>query len=209
MDVSTLAKLASLDGPFVSIYLATPSDTEDAAQQLETRWKNILRELADAGVDEATRESLTAARGEHGRGGTRVLIAAHGTVHLAISLAQPPAREEVVIASLPRLVPLADALTLQVPHVVVLADRKGADVLAYTAGPDPAETGSVTTDRFPDRKARAGGWAAKRYSNDVEETWEQSARDVAALVDKVSSDIGARVVIASGDERALQLLGQH
>jgi len=45
-------------------------------------------------------------------------------------------------------------------------------VLAYTAGPEPVETGTVTNDRFPDRKVHAGGWAAKRYSNDVEETWE-------------------------------------
>jgi len=48
-------------------------------------------------------------------------------------------------------------------------------VLAYTAGPEPVETGTVTNDRFPDRKVHAGGWAAKRYSNDVEETWEHCA----------------------------------
>lgn len=48
-------------------------------------------------------------------------------------------------------------------------------MLAYTAGPEPVETGTVTNDRFPDRKVHAGGWAAKRYSNDVEETWEHCA----------------------------------
>src|SRR5436305_11900421 len=155
MDASTLAKLYSIDGPFVTIYLATPSDTEQAADQLETRWKNVVRDLADAGVDAATIEALTAARGPHDRGNTRVLVAAHGTVHLAISLPQPPAQEIVTVEPLPRLVPLIDALSLQVPHVVVLADRKGADVLAYTAGPDPVETATVTNNRFPDRKVHA------------------------------------------------------
>lgn len=209
MDASALTKLYGIDGPFTTIYLATPSDTEDAAEQLEIRWRNVLRELTDKGVDGATQEALTAARGEHGRGGTRVMVASHGTAHLAISLPQPPAQELVAVDQLPHLVPLLDALQLQVPHVVVLADRKGADVLAYTAGPDPVEAASITNNRFPDRKVHAGGWAAKRYSNDVEETWEASARDVAGLVDRVAQDIGARVVIASGDERALQLIGQH
>src|SRR4051812_4908270 len=209
MDVSALAKLYALEGPFTTIYLATPSDSEDAPEQLDIRWKNVLRELEEQAVEEATREALTAARGDHGRGNTRVMVAAHGTVHLAISLPQPPAQELVVTESLPRLVPLLDALVLQVPHVVVLADRKGADVLAYTAGPDPVETGTVTNERFPQRKVKVGGWATKRFSNDVEESWEASARDVAALVDKVAQDIDARLIIASGDERALQLIGPH
>src|SRR4051812_1286493 len=30
MDISALAKLYALEGPFTTIYLATPSDTEDA-----------------------------------------------------------------------------------------------------------------------------------------------------------------------------------
>jgi hypothetical protein len=201
MDPRTLAKLYAIDGPFVTIYLATPSDTEDAAAQLETRWKNVVRDLSAEGVDQQTIDALTAARGEHGRGGTRVLVAAHGKVQLAISLPQPPAQELLLTGQLPRLVPLLDAMTLQVPHVVVLADRTGADVLAYVAGPDPVEADSVTTNRFPDHKVHAGGWSSRRYDHDVEETWELSARDLASLVERVAGDIDARLVIASGDER--------
>jgi peptide subunit release factor 1 (eRF1) len=210
MDARTLTKLYAVDGPFVTVYLNTRGDTEDAATQLETRWKNIARDLADCGIDETTIAALTDARGDHTRGGTRVLVAAHGTVHLAVSLPQPPPQDhEITIGPLPRLVPLADALALQHPHVVVLADRTGADVLAYTSGPEPVETAQSENDRFPQRKVHAGGWAAKRFDNDVEETWEQSARDVATLIDKVARDIDARVVIASGDDRALQLIAQH
>ncbi len=209
MEFSTLSKLYALDGPFTTIYLDTTSEVEDAAERLEIRWKNVVGTSSSAGVDPATIKALNAARGDHTGGNTRVLVAAHGVVHLAISLPQPPAAEEVVTSQLPRLAPLVDALGMQLPHVVVLADRHGADILAYTAGPDPDETASVTNDRFPSRKVHAGGWAAKRYDNDVEESWEASARDVAAMVDRVAQDVGARVVIASGDERALQLLGQH
>src|SRR3954471_18108312 len=188
MDVAALTKLYALEGPFTTIFLDTTSQVEDAAEQLEIRWKNVLRDLERAGVDQATREALTSARGEHGRGNTRVLVATPGTVHLAISLPQPPAQEIVTVEALPRLVPLVDAVLLTVPHVVVLADRKGADVLAYTAGPDPVEQASVTNDRFPSRKVKFGGWATKRFSNDVEETWEAGARDVASLIDRVAQD---------------------
>ena len=211
MDARALAKLYSVDGPFTTVYLNTRGDSEDAVTQLETRWKNVVRDLHDKGVDEATVDALTQARGDHTNGGTRVLVAAHGTVQLATSLPQPPPTDyEITVGPLPRLVPLADALMLQLPHLVVLADRTGADVLAYTTGPDPVGTAETDNDRFPQRKTKAaGGWAAKRYDNDVEETWEQSARDVANLIDKVARDIDARVVIASGDDRALQLIAQH
>src|SRR4051812_26928759 len=209
MDASTLAKLYAIDGPFVTIYLATPSDTEDAAEQLETRWKNVTRDLAEAGVDAATITALTAARGSHDRGSTRVLVAAHGKVHLAISLPQPPAREEIVTAALPRLVPLLDAMTLQVPHVVVLADRTGADVLAYTVGPNPVESEQVASDRWPVHKTGRGGWSTKRYDATVHNNWHENAKDVATTVYKIATDISARLVIAAGDMQALQLLEEH
>jgi hypothetical protein len=209
MDVAALTKLYGLEGPFTTIYLDTTGDVEDAAEQLEIRWKNVVRDLGNAGVDAATRDALTAARGDIGLGSTRVLVAASGTVHLATSLPPPPAQEIVTVEHLPRLVPLLDALLLQVPHVLVLADRQGADVLAYTSGPEPEESASVTNTRLPQHKVKFGGWATKRFMNDVEESWEASARDVAHLVEQVARDISARVVIASGDERALQLIGQY
>jgi hypothetical protein len=209
MDASALSKLYSIDGPFVTIYLATPSDVEDAAERFDTRWKNVTGELADAGVDAATIDALTEARGSHDRGNTRVLVAAHATVHLAISLPQPPAQEIVTTAQLPRLVPLLDAMTLQIPHVVVLADRSGADILAYTAGPDPVEMEQVQSDRWPVHKTGRGGWATKRYDATVHNNWHENAKDVAVTVDKITSDISARLVVAAGDTQALQLLEEQ
>ena len=87
MDAGTLSKPYAVEGPFVTIYRSTRGDTEDAAVQLETRWRNILRDLANEGIDEANRDALSLARADHTQGGTRVLVAAHGSVHLAVSLA--------------------------------------------------------------------------------------------------------------------------
>ena len=89
---------------------------------------------------------------------------------------------------LPRLVPLLDALTLQLPHVVVLADRAGADILAYTAGPDPVETEQVQSDRWPLHKTGRGGWSTKRYDATVHNNWQDNAKDVAVTVEKIAAD---------------------
>jgi len=209
MDPRTLAKLYEIDGPFVSVCLATPSDVEDAAEQLEIRWNNVVRELADAGVDQTTVDALTEARGDHSTGNTRMLIAAHGKAHFATSLPQPPAQEFVMTGQLPRLVPLLDAITLQVPHIVVLADRTGADLLAYTAGPDPVESEQVQSTRWPEHKTGRGGWATKRYDATVHNNWNENAKDVAATVERIARDIDARLIIAAGDAQALHLLEEH
>jgi hypothetical protein len=209
MDASTLSKLYGLDGPFTTLYVDSSSAAEDAAEQYDIRWKNILRELDDAGVDHATRDAISAARGEHGEGNTRVVIATPGQVQLATSLPQPPAQEIVATGNLPVLVPLVDALGLQVPHLVVLADRNGADILAYTIGDAPVETEAVDGDRWPLTKTGRGGWATKRFDATVHNTWQENAKDVATTVEKIAADVSARCIVASGDTMALQLLREQ
>lgn len=211
MDLHTLSSLYQYDGPFVTIYLATDGAVQNAAQKVEVRWREVLRELADAGVDETTREALTAARGAepHRQGGTRVLIAAGGQVRLAMSLPEAPAAEVVRVAPLPYLLPLADWAQTRVPHLVVLADRRGADILAYTDAAEPDISASVDTARFPDHKTGAGGWSALRYEHKVEEDWKASAKDAAAAVERAASQIGARLIIAAGDTYAVEGIRDH
>jgi hypothetical protein len=209
MDLATLQKIYTAQGPFVTIYLDTTSAVEQAAQILETRWKNVLGDLESRGVDAATREALSAARGEHDGGNTRVLVASHDQVHLATWLPEPPPRDLVAVGPLPHLLPLIDALNLRLPHLVVLADRQGADVLAYTVGSDPVESASHDSNIWPTHHTGVGGWSSKRYDNTVQNSWEESAREVATLVENVAHDIGAELILASGDSRALSLLESH
>src|SRR3954453_13094290 len=206
MDAGTLSKLYALDGPFTTLYLDSSSSAEDAAEQYEIRWRNVLPELEEAGVDKATRDAISAARGEHGAGSTRVIVASTGAVQLAQSLPQPPAQEIVTTGNLPVSTPLVDDLGLQVPHVVVLADRNGADVLAYTIGPAPVGAEAVDGDRWPVKKTGRGGWSTKRYDATVHNNWHENAKDVASTVEKIAADVSARGILAAGDTMALQLL---
>jgi len=209
MDLASLSKMYAVDGPFVTLYLDTTSAVEDAPARLDLRRKNALGTLEEHGVDQATRDAVAARLQDHTRGNTRVVVAAHGTVHLATWLPEPPARDIVHVGPLPYLLPLVDSLALRVPHIVVLADKEGGDVLAYTTSADPVESVTHDSGVWPVHHTGVGGWSSKRYDNTVRNSWEESAREVAALVDNIAKDIGARLVIGSGDPRALSLLADH
>lgn len=49
-----LSTVLAAEGPFVSVYLATPSTDPNAADQLELRWKNVRRSLEEEGADDET-----------------------------------------------------------------------------------------------------------------------------------------------------------
>src|SRR4051794_18202670 len=104
------AKIFSADGPFVSGYLDTHAQVEDAAARRETAWKNAVRALTESDVDAATIEMLTPVVLEEApAGGTRVVVASSGQLHLARWLPAPPdGGDEVVVAPLPRLLPLIE-----------------------------------------------------------------------------------------------------
>ena len=211
VNVQTLTSLYQHAGPFVSIYLATDGSVPNAMQQIELRWKDVIAELAGSGVDEGTRQALTAARGPepHKRGGTRVLIAAGGAVRLALSLPEVPAAEVVRVAPLPYLLPLLDWAQTRIPHVIALTDRRGADILAYTDAADPDLAASVDTERHPEHKTGTGGWAALRYERTVEENWHAGERDIAAAVEQAAEKIGAELIIAGGDPQTVEGMRGH
>lgn len=206
---SVLSGLFEQPGPFVTIYLDTESAVEDAATRLETRWKDVVRDLRNQGVDDPTIEALQAARGGHELGGTRVLVASQGQVHLARSLPESTDTDVVRIGPMPYLLPLVDWIQTRVPHVVVLTDRHGADVLAYTEGATPVESTSVDTKRFPTHKTGTGAWSAQHFQLKVEENWKASAKDAAATVERIASEVDAQVIVISGDEHAVDLLRDH
>ena len=211
MNVQPLTDLYHHPGPFVSIYLDTSGAVENAGPKIETRWKDVLRELDDLGVDEATREALTAAKGDdpQRRGGTLVMFAGSGRVHYARSLPDAPSAEVVRVAPLPYLLPLLDWAQTRIPHVVVLTDRQGADIMAYTDEATPDIAGAVDSGRYPYHKTGDDNWSELHFQHKVEENWKASAKQVAETVADVVHRVGARLIIAAGDVHALQLLREE
>src|SRR4051812_39104307 len=166
--MSDLARIYPVEGPFATTYLDISRDSEDAAKAIELRWRDSRRELAAHGADEATlaaMDSVVGERGEPGRAG-QVLVGASGRLVLDVRLPEPPAREWATVAPLPAVGPPLAEAPAELPHVVVVVDRVGADITAV--GPGGERDRTVTGETWPIQKVHAGGWSERRYQASVE-----------------------------------------
>ncbi|MEU4741827.1 Vms1/Ankzf1 family peptidyl-tRNA hydrolase [Actinosynnema sp. NPDC023658] len=199
--MSSLGELVRERGPFASVYLDASHNTEDAAKAMELRWRGVREELARQGADEATLEVLAgpAMTPVVGRAG-RALIAARGRLLLDRVLPRPPATDTVRWSELPHLLPLASSLQSDVPHVVVLADKVGADLHGYDGqGEVSAE---VRGEEHPVHKVRGGGWSHLRMQHSAEENAKRNAARIAEEVDKLVTRLKARLLILGGEVQA-------
>ncbi len=211
MDLHDLTDVLNAPGPFVTVHVESESAVEQAADRYDLVWQNVLRELEDKGVDAATREAISAARGQHDQGASRLVVAtpSDGKVRLAVSLGSPPRRHVVDVAPLPHLLPLVDDVTTRVPHVVVRADHTGADVSAYY------DTGSVAREvtvkgHAPDiRRVQVGGWAHLHIQHRAVNGWDANAKEIVDAVVDLAQQVEAQLVVATGEERQLVHVARH
>jgi hypothetical protein len=207
---SDVARLFNAPGPFLSIYLTTEGDIENAALRLAGLWKTLRGDLLQAGTPEQMLRAVDPlVEGSHTAGATLVVIAAADGVRYAGSLPHPPPREWVVRqGSLPYVIPLLSWAQSLVPHVAVLASRAHAELAARV--PDGVERVEVDHERPPQlTRSAPGGWSQPRYQHRAEVQWERNATDVAEVLTKIADRVRPRFVAAAGDVRALQLLREQ
>jgi Bacterial archaeo-eukaryotic release factor family 2 len=205
-----IARVFEASGPFVSVYLATERDVEQAASRVALRWKNLRGGLLRDGVPEATLAAIDPRIGDSHAGSTLAVIAAVDGVRYSTSLPEPPPRDTIVRhGPLPYLLPLLAAAQAAVPHVAVLTDRTGADIAARVA--DGSERSERVEGRVPPHihKPQAGGWSQPRYHHRAEALWESNAGEVAEALTRLVDRVRPRLVAAAGDVRALQLLREQ
>src|SRR5919197_6395248 len=113
------------------------------------RWTEVRGDLRERGADDQTLAALDVAieadadtPGRHGL----VAVAAGGTLRLSDTLPNAPARSTGRWSALPHLLPYLAQRATRLAHVVVVADRTGADILVVDAEPERAEqvAGSAT-----------------------------------------------------------------
>lgn len=195
--------------PFVSVYLTSDTATEDSSRRLAVTWRARRAELVDQGATEELLAPVDTVVAEHRQpGGLGVIADGDGEV-LVCPLPEPPAVEFAELAPLPHLGPLLHVARMTaVSHLIVLADRTGADIVTVTDGErDDVEV--VEGDTDPITKVHAGGWSQRRFQQRAENTWERNAAGVAAEVAERARAVGAELVVAGGDERALGFLRDH
>jgi hypothetical protein len=207
VEARDLAELVRRPGPFLSLYLNTEGDVENAAQRSETRWKTARTDLERQGVPDAVLDELEPfVPAAHLEGeclaviadGERILHVEHGT-------AVGP-NDEANWEPLPRLLPIVRWRQSEPPYVVVLTDRTGADLFAFVRGLPDAIRGEVEGDHDVIRKVQPGGWSQRRFQDRAEDSWRENAEQVAERVARLAQDIDAQLVIVAGDVRAVELL---
>lgn len=200
-----LVALVGRAGPFATVWLATPLAVGDDDPLLPA-WRARRRELLDAGAPEAVVAGVEEAVLANRQLGAGLVVVADGARVLLVEvLAEPPRAELAAWDALPALSPVIEHRQAQVPYLVVLIDRLGADLVGGTWGEDAVSAAAGGAD-FPLTKVAPGGWSQSRFQQRAENTWDRNARDVADHVVRMAEQIDPSIVVVAGDVRAVQLL---
>jgi hypothetical protein len=209
VGIQRFRALYDANGPFLSLYLRTPGDVEDAARELDTRWRDTRRDLGADGVPEDLLEAIDPLvdRAYERGPGLAVIASADGV--LLTDAVPEPAREAVVAyGPLPSIVPLLAQEQQRLPNVAVLTDRTGAEIVTRVPDGERVETVEGTVSPQLHRSA-PGGWSQPRYQRRAERLWQANATEVAEALTRVVDEVRPRVVTVSGDVRAVQLLADQ
>jgi hypothetical protein len=211
----SIKSLAGLPGPFATAYLDITRSSEHGSDEVALRWNHQRAELNEAGADEATLAALDAAAGAHTDiGGPRgqVLVASGGTVHFDRTLAAPPVRDWVSWSPLPHVLAYLARREPAIGYVLLVADRTGADVTAYTADEAAEATLPRLSDSvrgsspYPIHETGRDEWDERHFQNRVQNSWQTNAKDVAAEAARIAAAASAELIVLAGDLRARSLL---
>jgi hypothetical protein len=216
MDVSFLEPVVAAAGPFATVCADVTHTTENADTELDLRVRAVAGQLTEQGAPEAVIDAVRSRLLEGNEGGAAgtlkgraVVVASDGSVVLDQALVDAPLREIAEWGPQPDLLPVLRQLPGRVPHVVVLADRVGADI-TYVGAPgqvdEEKEEKTVEGETFHMRKVRVGGWAHDHWQNNAENQWEANAARVAERIASYARRLSPRFVLIAGDVRARNIL---
>jgi hypothetical protein len=209
MKLDFLRPLYDEIGGYVSVYIDTDRihrTHENAAQALELRWRAAKEKLTAAGASPATVNAVAQVVTDRDLAAPGMAVfARQDAVTMTATLHAPPRRQVARLSALPHLMPLLAQQPPPIPHLRVSATRRGGEVLAVGGTGDWSSNWTESRD-WPLHKTSVGGWAQDRYQRNVEETWEENAKALAAEVISVATAFDARHVIVAGDVHARSLL---
>jgi hypothetical protein len=179
-------------------------------------WSDATREASRLGADQRTAEVLPAGAGTALAERTRAVVAAHGEVLLARWLPRDAGPSSVWVGPLPRLLEIAAATARRPAHVVVLADRHGAAVVAHAAGDQhPARRFPVGAhpgaqhDPHPGRPPALHHGERHVTDSEPESGGQRNAEFIAGRVAEAAASVGAHIVLGAGDQHILGAISGH
>lgn len=205
MDLATLRDVLTHPGPVATVSLEARSPSEDAATQVDLRWRDLLDQLDSQGADADVIGSLRDVP-EQGREGWQqasghvVVAAASGVLFAAPVDAALGAGDWAQWGPLPRLGDYVRARSHATRLLLVVGDREGATVHQLTVA---AHTGTRELvgehvqggSRHSPRKPRGGGVAHTR----AEVASYRNADDVVAHLREVVGQFRPEALVLAGE----------
>jgi len=190
MDSERLRPLLTARGPFASVYFEDSHDTQDAAAQLELRWRGLREQLEELGADESVTADMERAvmdvRPPVGRSGRGIVAGADGVI-LNEHLLRPTAASIVRLSKLPYVVPIVEHGVQALNYLLVTVDHTGADITVYVDG-KPRSESVAAEDSDPQLR--------------TDEAASKNLRAVADRVEELVADVGAEAVFVTGEVRS-------
>ena len=203
-DASDLVATATVEVP----------DSESEPQQAwDVALADAAREAGKLGADERTAQALAAGAGNALAGGTWIVVAARGQVLLTRRLPHGAAAPEVRVGPLPYLLQAAAFAARRPAHVVLMADRGDAAVIAHAVGDQrPARrfgAPGARRDTHPDRPPAQHHGERHVTGSESESGGERNAASIAARVSEAAASVGAHIVLGAGDQHILDAVAGH
>ena len=215
-ELRALQPAQAASGLIVTAMIQVPDSGSERQYAWDVAWSDAAREASRLGADQRTAEALATGAGAALADGTRAVVAAHGEVLLARWLPPGTGPSSVWAGPLPRLLEIAAAATRSPAHVVVLADRRGAAVVAHGAGDEyPARRFQVGARPGAQHDPRPGRPPALHHGerhvtgSEPESGGERNAEFIAGRVAEAAASVGAHVVLGAGDPHILDAISGH
>jgi hypothetical protein len=187
-------------------------DTETARQQLDARLTTLRHELEHHEVGPAVIRAISerVAEPTHAAGEARrtVVAADDAVVFDDVRAGHTSWPEGTTTGPLPDLSGWLHQAADDVPFVLVVADREGADVDLYRAGSAAPEHREVHGTTLHITKVPQGDWAQKEFQQRAENTWRHNAEQVAETISSLQKQYQPHVVVLAGEDRARAEVGR-
>src|SRR5918992_5095182 len=205
MELSFLRPLYERPGPYASVYVDMTRANEEVPKGPELRWRALREDLTGQGAAPETVRAVDAAvQQELDRrwSGGLAVFAAGGEVVLSERLLTAPDRPLAHVGHLPHVLPLLAQRGEQIPHLVAVVDRTGADISCVSATGERKDFDVRGDAEHPIRKVSAGDWNQSRFQRAAEENWRTNAKKVGHEVELAVRRFDAELVVIAGDVRA-------
>ncbi|CAN5676817.1 hypothetical protein BH10ACT9_BH10ACT9_28560 [soil metagenome] len=204
MESTRFRQLVTAHGPFASVYFDDSHDTEDAAVQLDIKWRDLRSELEKQGVGSSIVDNLERAVLEApppvGRSG-RALIAGADGLLMDEHLIRPTTSTVVRVSELPYIVPVLEQGDERLVYAVVAVDHEGGDVTVHRRSRETSD--SVDGGGYPVHKASSAENAG--YGDPQLRAEEQSRKNIRAVAERVTKlvdDDAVDLIFVVGEVRS-------